>query len=154
MALYKTHTKFNLIIGFPIISYLLFLLFHPVINYYLSFSFCFCYSTLFMNPDMDLANKIKLFSLKGLMTLPFRLYSVFFNHRGLSHNLFFGTLSRVLFLSLVYVGILSVIDYSFVSKKLYLNFWDSYRMYIIYGFSGLFTADLCHLLLDLKKTRK
>ena len=151
MALYRTHTKFNLFIGFPIISYSIFFLFHPGINYYLSFAICFIYSSLFMNPDMDLAHKIKLFSLKGLMTLPFRLYSRFFHHRGISHSILFGTLTRVLFLFILYLGILFLFDSSSISQKLYLNFWDANKIYLIYGFGGLFTADLCHLLLDFKK---
>lgn len=150
MALYKTHTKFNLFIALPIITCILYLSLHPAVNNFLSFSGCFIYSTLFMSPDMDLANKIKLFSFKGVMTLPFRIYSFFFRHRGLSHNLIFGTLTRVLFLTLLFTSLLYLFDHS-ISQNLFLNFLRSYKSYIIYGFFGIFTADFCHLLLDIKK---
>lgn len=151
MALYKTHTKFNLIIALPIVIYFLCCTIHPKTNYLITFSLSFVYSTLFMNPDMDVANKIKLFSFRGIMTLPFRLYSIFFSHRGLSHRLIIGTFTRILFLSLLFVAIMALIDYSFNSKIFFMNFYYSYKKYIIYGFFGIFLADFCHLLLDLKK---
>ena len=151
MAIYKTHTKFNLIIALPITIYLIYLLFNPKINYLLTFGGCFIYSTLFMNPDMDIANKIKLFSFKGLMTFPFRIYSFFFHHRGISHKIIIGTLTRVVFLFLFFIVIMFVIDYSLISKKIFLRFFSTYKTYIIYGFCGLCVADCCHLLLDIKK---
>ena len=49
-----------------------------------------------MNPDLGLVHKIKLFSLRGFITLPFRGYSKIFKHKGISHSFLLGSFTRII----------------------------------------------------------
>ena len=92
----RTHTKFNLFLGLPLtLGAILYSLKIPLLPL-LIFSICFIYGTLYFSPDLDLANQIKFFSLKGILTAPFRLYSGIFRHRRFSHKPILGTLSRII----------------------------------------------------------
>jgi len=99
MSGYKTHSKFNLFIALPILLGAAFYFLHPPRNLMLTFAIVFSYSTLFMSPDMDLAYQIRLFSLRGLFSIPFRSYAQLFSHRGLSHNVLLGSVTRILWLA-------------------------------------------------------
>ncbi len=149
MSQYKTHAKFNLFLALPIVLGVLFYLFHPTWRQMSLFGGCFVYSTLFMSPDMDLAHQIKFFSIRGMLTSPFRLYSKIFSHRGMSHSILFGTLTRIGFLSLLALLSLWLINQTFPNPDTFLIFLKSHQVMILYAFSGLFIADLCHLLLDI-----
>ncbi|MCB1109040.1 MAG: DUF2227 family putative metal-binding protein [Chlamydiia bacterium] len=149
MSQYKTHAKFNLFLALPVLVGAIYYLFHPYWTLLALFSFAFAYSTLFMSPDMDLAHQIKFFSLRGLLTSPFRLYSRIFRHRGLSHSILFGTLTRIGFLSLLALAGLWIYSQAFPSPNSFLVFLKSNQIPIIYAFAGIFCADLCHLLLDI-----
>ena len=59
MAKYKTHTVFNFFI-LPFLVLFLIRFFNSTFLDLLTFSICFIYSTLFMNPDLDLVNEIGL----------------------------------------------------------------------------------------------
>jgi uncharacterized metal-binding protein len=102
-----------------------------------------------MNPDMDMANQIKLFSWKGLLTLPFRFYALFFHHRGISHRFLLGTLTRILFI----LGIAFLFLYLFhkvtFHTDTFLHFITVYKTPLIYLFAGILAADSCHVTLDL-----
>ncbi len=148
MAQYKTHTRFNLILALPILLGLTFYTLHPTRPFLVTFGIAFTYATLFMNPDLDLAHQIKLFSLRGVLSLPFRLYSRVFRHRGLSHHPLLGSLTRILWLALWALLTFYLINRAFPNHKSLIQFYLSYKPYIFYGFSGIFLADLCHLLLD------
>ncbi len=148
MASYKTHAKFNVMVTLPIVTAGLIYFFNPSIKYILTFIGSFIYGTYFMNPDLDLANQIKLFSIRGLLTVPFRSYSLVFRHRGLSHSFLFGTISRIIWL-IAYLIIASYLllkvtpDRQSVAHYFYL-----YRDYLVFVLGGLFIADTSHLLLD------
>ncbi len=148
MAQYKTHTFFNLIIGLPLSLFALWYFFHFKEKEIAVYSLSFCYASLFMNPDMDLAHKIRLFSLRGLLSLPFRLYSRIFSHRGLSHSVLFGTLTRVLWLFLAALAVAYIFEISFLKEKNLLLFIKSHQSIFILIFSGFFLADICHVFLD------
>lgn len=148
MSDYRTHTKVNLFIGLPILTAAAILLLHPPLTLLLLGLGTFVYGTLFMSPDVDLAYQTKLASVRGILSIPFRTYAMVFRHRGLSHSFFFGTLTRVLWL-LMYVVIGLYIAYQiFPGKTDFLRFFLRYKPYLIWGFSGLFLADICHLLMD------
>lgn len=112
------------------------------------FVITFIYGTLFMNPDMDLAYQIRLLSFRGLMTLPFRLYAAFFRHRGISHSLLWGTLTRIGWLALFFWGV-SILFYkvTFPKETIFAAFIHHPKFWI-YGFLGLFLADISHVVLD------
>lgn len=112
------------------------------------FSGTFLYATLFMTPDLDLAHKIKLFSLRGLLSLPFRSYSFFFKHRGLSHHIIFGTLSRLLWLFGIYLLILYAIYKNIDGYQKFTKFLLKNKEFSLYAFLGILLADLAHIFLD------
>jgi len=149
MAQYKTHNIFNIFIAFPLILWGIFYFFKPSYNLLIIFSVCFIYATLFMNPDLDLVNKIKFFSIKGLLTLPFRGYSLIFRHRGVSHWFLLGTITRILWLSAFFYLILYLVDKPLLHKKEFLSILKT--DFFQYGFFAIVTADFCHLILDFKK---
>ena len=148
MSNYKAHTAFNLVVALPTLILAASYLLHPHDTLLLLFGGSFTYATLFMSPDMDLANKIKLFSLKGFLTFPFRSYSWAFSHRGISHSVLFGTLTRVIWL----MGFITLAFYVVYQVKLdggsFARFILTHKPEVSYVFAGVFLADLCHLLLD------
>ena len=148
MALYKPHIKFN-IFFLPLILIGILFFFKVSILHLIVFSLAFLYSTLFMNPDLDVANQIKLFSIRGMFTLPFRFYSVFFRHRGLSHNVLLGSITRILWLIGFLYLIFYFIDKPIINKKSLVKLLKN--SYFIYGMFGIILADFCHLILDYKK---
>jgi len=148
MAQYKTHSAFNIFLALPLFLWGIFYFFKPSYELILTFGVCFIYATLYMNPDLDLANKIKLFSIRGILTLPFRFYSLIFSHRGISHTFFLGTVTRVTWLGGFFYGILFLLDKPFLHKNELISLLKS--DYFLYGFSAIVLADFCHLILDFK----
>jgi uncharacterized metal-binding protein len=145
---YKTHSIFNIFLALPFLILTLVHFFNPSIAMLFTFSICFIYSTLYMNPDLDLANKIKLFSLRGILTLPFRRYSLIFHHRGISHFFILGTITRILYLGFLYYILIFLLDKPLFDKKALLLIFKN--NYFQYGFLAIIVADLFHLILDLK----
>lgn len=135
MPSYKAHVTVNLSIGLPLVLAALkyTVPFEPTQLF--AFSAAFLYGTLFLHPDMDLAYKIKLLSWKGLLTLPFRPYSLLFRHRGISHMPVIGTLTRVLWLWGLFLILFGWVMPNWVP------------LWFVLG--GLASADLCHILLDI-----
>lgn len=151
MALYKTHSTFNIFVVLPLALTGIWFFLVPETKYMQVFAAAFIYATLFLGPDLDLAYHYKLKSLRGILTLPFRPYARIFKHRGISHHIVFGTVSRMLWLTLIFLGI------SFICS------WDVMKIayslkknlpYLFYGLGALFLADLSHLFLDFLYTKK
>lgn len=151
MSNYKTHVKFNLFLALPVSVAGIYYLYSPPNAFLLTFVTAFCYGTCFMNPDLDLIHQIKLFSLRGLLTLPFRFYSKIFKHRGLSHSILFGTASRILWLSGVALLLFYLIYETWPSEKTFLSYCRQYKTYMYYGLAGIILADWFHLVLDYRK---
>jgi uncharacterized metal-binding protein len=148
MANFKAHTTFNLLLALPICLAGIAYFFSPPFYSLAIFSGAFTYGTLFMSPDMDLAHRIKLFSIRGFLTLPFRSYALVFRHRGISHSFLFGTMTRILWLLFItliaiYLYRRSLPSYNTLHQILSINF-----DYITWGFFGLFCADAGHLFMD------
>lgn len=148
MALYKTHATFNIVVALPLLICAGVYFLNPTLRELLIFAAAFSYATLFMNPDLDLANKIKLFSFRGLLTLPFRGYSRLFKHRGLSHSLFFGTFTRILWLGALLFLILVFFRREIPNQSLLISLLKNQNF--LFGLTGIALADACHLLLDIK----
>lgn len=151
MSNYKTHVAFNLLVALPIATTGCYYIYSPHHLYLITFVSAFFYGTCFMNPDLDLIHQIKLFSLRGALTLPFRFYSKIFKHRGLSHSVLFGTITRIGWLSGVGLLLFYMIYQTFPTEKKFFYYLNSYKLYLIYGLAGLVLADWCHLFLDYKK---
>lgn len=141
MPAYRTHVTLNLFLGLPLgLAALKYTVLSTPTDV-LTFAGAFIYGTFFLHPDVDLARNIRLFSLKGLLTLPFRPYSYLFRHRGISHMPIIGTLTRVLWLMGFMWLLFSCLDWAY--PNLHWNqppFW--------FGISGLALADFFHVLLD------
>lgn len=152
MPQYKTHTQFNLLLALPLLIWGAHSQLHLPKPHLITFGLAFAYGTLFMNPDLDLAHKIQLFSIRGILSLPFRAYSKVFRHRGLSHSLVFGTLTRVGWLLMIAWVITFAMYKVMLSYTDLLSVYYSYESYFFYGFIGIFLADICHVALD--HTRK
>lgn len=148
---YKTHVKFNLLLGLPVIVAGAYYLYAPPTPFLVTLAVAFSYSTYFMSPDLDLIHQTKLFSLRGLLTLPFRFYSKFFKHRGLSHSFLFGTATRILWLGGLSILLFYLAYQTIPSEKQFFSYFKPYKLYVLYGLAGVVLADWCHLLLDYKK---
>jgi uncharacterized metal-binding protein len=142
MPAYRTHVTVNLFLGLPLgLAALKYTALSTPADMG-AFTAAFIYGTLFLHPDMDLARNIRLFSLKGLLTLPFRPYSYLFRHRGISHMPIIGTLTRVLWLMGFMWLLFSCLDWA------YPHIIDWNQPLIWFGIGGIATADFFHVLLD------
>ncbi len=140
MPSYATHVTVNLLVGLPLALAAMKYVASSNLTDLTAFSAAFIYGTLFFHPDLDLARNVSLFSLKGLLTLPFRPYSYLFKHRGISHTPILGTLTRILWL-----GVLFTLFYLFLDRPI-----PSFNEipYLFLGSIGLMVADLFHITLD------
>lgn len=135
MPSYRTHVSVNLLLALPVaLAAMRCTLLSTPYDMAL-FAGSFIYGTLFLHPDLDLARNIRLFSFKGLLTLPFRPYSYLFRHRGISHMPLIGTLTRI--------GWLTLLFWIFFHKAFA---WDNPLLWFAAG--GLAVADLAHIVLD------
>jgi uncharacterized metal-binding protein len=142
MPSYRTHININLSLGLPLsIAALKYTAACSLFDMF-CFAIAFCYGTFLLHPDLDLARNIRLFSLKGILTLPFRPYSYFFRHRGISHLPVIGTLTRVLWL----LGCLYFAFFLLDKAIPHLHFWN--QPLVWFGVAGLAVADLLHVFLD------
>ena len=148
--MYRNHVRFNLFFALPVLLGTIYYCFHPSLNLLITFAGVFIYSTLFMNPDLDIANRVKLFSFRGLMTLPFRSYAKCFSHRGLSHNVILGSLTRIIWLIFWGIAIFFLIYKTLPNTTTLYAYYQQYRPFVFYTLSAICLADWCHLLLDRK----
>jgi uncharacterized metal-binding protein len=148
MPNYRTHSVTNLFLILPLAYTGAAYFFKPTQEEAATFIGCFTYATLFMSPDVDLAYQNKLFSLKGVLTLPFRLYALIFSHRGLSHMPIIGTLTRLIYLAAISIIVYGMVNQVFPSFPLILDFIKNHDLLIFWGISGAFMADLAHEALD------
>jgi len=148
MSMYKGHTRFQLFVAFLLLLIIVYLLMRPHLYFMITFASVFAYSTLFMSPDLDLAYQIRLFSVRGFFSIPFRSYAKFFSHRGLSHNFFLGSATRILWLLGWFTLIFLVLYKTLPTQSTFLNFYKIYQPYILYSLAAICLADWSHLLLD------
>lgn len=150
MANYKTHVGFNLFLMLPVLVCSGCYFIQPSEKIVIIFVAAFTYATLFMNPDLDLVHQIKLFSLRGFLTLPFRGYSRICKHRGISHSFLLGSLTRIIWLS----ALVFLFVFSFSLSDITFSFCKKFKIHFICILAGICLADWSHLLLDVKKTKK
>lgn len=160
MAKGRAHDRLNLLIGSVCSGVLIGI----EKNWPITFGFVlgFLLSTLVLSPDLDLGPKKR----AGIFRIILYPYSVFFKHRGYSHSLLFGTLTRVFY------GIAVVLFIIFCSHKmgylkvnalqsveLIVNYLKNYNYdlstykLLTWTFLGMFLADLLHISIDLISSR-
>ena len=151
----KNHDRLNLLIGMILVGTLI----GFTLNWALAFFFLagWLFSTLFFSPDIDIVPKKR----TGFLQFILYPYSILFKHRGLSHHLVFGTLTRLVY-GIILFGILVFIFYkmgylsislSHYGKFLYefiknFDYSQSIYKYLVWFFSGMFLSDLCHIFVD------
>ena len=103
MANGKAHDRFNIFIGTFIVA----VMFATKMDFaiILSFTAAYLFSTLILSPDIDLGPKKR----AGLLRPLIYPYSMFFKHRGFSHHLILGTLSRVIYGVIVFIALSNII---------------------------------------------
>lgn len=150
-----THDKFNIFVG----SFILGLMVGRQLSFWIILSFLsgHCISTFIFSPDSDFMPKAR----TGPLQYFLYPYSLFFKHRGISHSLILGTLTRVIYSILMLGGIIYVfnkiglLDYASTSYFMTLrDFFMDYNLeefrYLLttWFFIGLLIADWGHCGLD------
>lgn len=155
MAKGKTHDGFNLLFGMIATGALIGLGSHFIV--WIPFLFGWLFATLIFSPDTDVMPKKR----TGVLQFFLYPYSILFKHRGLSHGIITGTLTRVTY-GVIVGGILVFV----LAKMGYIDFtpgsyWQSLWLFIkgydydvpayrsvTWLYLGLAGADLCHISLD------
>lgn len=113
-----------------------------------------CFSGIVISPDLDLAGRtiserlmIRWMGLLGQVWIMLWLpYACFSKHRGVSHVPFVGTLSRVLYLAVFYMGLHIFLQHYFMMDLLA---WPQVHWQQILIFAiGLAISDIGHWVLD------
>ena len=147
----KTHIKINKVV-FVLIAVLVYLM-----NYIVPmkwFLFGFIFGMYYLTPDLD-TDGTDPDKNWGMFQFMWNGYSKIFVHRGISHSVFFGTLTRLVTLSIIiligYVGFMLFIK---GTNNLYTDLISLYYFVInnacqIGLFSlGIFSADMSHIIAD------
>lgn len=150
MSSYKGHCSFNTFLALPALVAAQHYYIRPEPVLLTTFIAAFLYTTFFMSPDLDLVHNIRIRSIRGFFSLPFRAYSYVFKHRGISHSFIFGSATRILWLMGIALMIFFLFYQTLPSESSFLRCCTHYKPYLIFGLAGICLADWCHLLLDLK----
>ena len=115
----------------------------------LCFLGAYLFSSLLMSPDMDLVRS-RPQSRWGVFRLLWLPYAVCFRHWGISHNLVFGPMTRIVYLALVVCTVLALLHYSFGVELGFLEHWreDLYSVPLWAIGVGLFLPNELHILVD------
>ena len=148
MPCYKTHCRYNTLFFLPITILVLNYFFCLSITSNAIFSASYLYATFVMTPDVDVANKIKLLSLRGIVSMPFILYAKIFRHRGLSHRIIIGSITRVLWLILCVFIIFLIFKIGHIFTSSFTKYILEHKQFIISAIAGIIIADFFHLSLD------
>ena len=113
------------------------------------FALAYLFGTFLLSPDLDLKNNASARNW-GLFRLFWRPYAALFNHRGISHMPFLGTLTRVLYVcAVVYVAAAAM--NVFFDMKIRMSARDLQtinRSVGLAALAGLCMPDLLHILTD------
>jgi uncharacterized metal-binding protein len=140
----RTHTAFELLIA-PGFAAGLYVLFEPSLGEVALFGGTYLLSSLFLSPDLDLHKNLarRRWGPLGFIWTP---YSKIFKHRGLSHSLLLGPITRLIYLGVVFGLVLWGLSHVGLappqgSPKL------GERTLFIVG-AGLYLPNVLHVLLD------
>lgn len=154
MASGKWHDRFSLIFG-AILTGIIFSFFDWVIA--AAFTSGFLFATLMFSPDTDVMPKKR----SGILQFFLYPYSILFKHRGFSHYLILGTLTRVFYGMIVMAIIFYVLhglghtnishEHILESYKVFFTHYD-YRLFeykvATWLIGGMLMADVCHIFID------
>lgn len=108
------------------------------------FGLSYLFSSLMLSPDLDLRSNSarRRWGILGFIWIP---YTKLFKHRGLSHNLLFGPLTRVGYLLLFVTLIMYGLSYLGVRTNIPLHFDKELLVMIALG---LYLPNFLHVLYD------
>lgn len=135
---YNAHRIFNYVIFIAIAA----LAWYESINQkqLLALSAGFYIGTDFLTPDLDTeSTAIKRLGRFKILFLP---YKWTFTHRKSSHNIIYGAVVRILYISIIMLILYYVLFKSFPSEALFFS------TYIIFFLIGIIIANSLHVLLD------
>ncbi len=135
---YNTHRIFNYVIFAAIVA----LAWYESINpkQLMALGIGFYIGTNFLTPDLDTeSTAIKRWGRLKIFFLP---YKWLFTHRQSSHNIVYGAVVRILYISLIMLVLYYVLFKSFPSGTVFFS------VYILLFLIGIITANALHVLLD------
>lgn len=121
----------------------------PTFEYLLLFCLAFIYGTVLLSPDLDLVDSDPTKSW-GLLRFTWRPYARLFKHRGVSHTPVVGTLTRIVYLSLI-LFILATVGESLLGPMLPISIHGMHHFWVpetACVLAGLVGADVIHLVAD------
>jgi len=138
---YNKHRIFNYIV-FIVIALILYFgnIFSFSPGMLLAIFLGFYIGTEFVTPDLDVDSAAyKRWGRLKILMLP---YKWLFKHRQSSHNIFYGAIVRILYISVIILGF-----YYLIFKSLPQEFTFSY-VYVIIFLIGIIIANALHVILD------
>ncbi|VVB56167.1 Uncharacterised protein [uncultured archaeon] len=138
---YNKHRIFNYIV-FIVVALILY--FENIFSFssgmLLAICLGFYIGTEFVTPDLDVDSAAyKRWGRLKILMLP---YKWLFKHRQSSHNIFYGAIVRILYISVIILGF-----YYLIFKSLPQEFTFSY-VYVIVFLIGIIIANALHVILD------
>ena len=116
-----------------------------------AFTGAYAFSSLFLSPDLDLKDNDarKRWGPLGFLWIP---YAKIFKHRGISHSLLWGPLTRLLYLAVVFGGVaLALVALGLVPPPSFdvpSNGAIFHRQLLLALGAGLYLPNVLHVLLD------
>ena len=123
--------------------------------------FGFIFGVYYLTPDLD-KDGTDPDRAWGAMQCLWNFYSKVFAHRGASHNLLWGTVSRVAYLSGLIVVVYVLFCFFILEQNVDIikplsiltDFIIMNKLIILKFIAGIFIADICHILADWHFSRK
>ena len=120
-----------------------------ILTFMIIFVLSYSFSSLFLSPDLDLFRSRSRTNW-GILIVLWWPYSRIFKHRGLSHSIVFGTLTRIVYLALAATALITIIHYVFdldidISK---IKPRDIDIRIAIAVLMGLYLPNVIHILAD------
>ena len=138
---YNTHRVFNYLV-FLVISVLLFKLQVVItdMKLFLALGIGFYIGTDFITPDLDIeSTAIKRWGRLKFIWLP---YKWLFKHGQSSHNILYGAIVRVVYFSIIILGVYYLLFRSLPPETMFSS------VYVFIFLIGIITANALHIILD------
>lgn len=115
------------------------------------FGICYIFSSLMLSPDLDLPAS-KILKRWGWLRVIWVPYQKMFKHRGMSHNLIFGPLTRIAYLTIILTIAIMVLDYllgwlEFPQGEFKISF-SIVQDWLPIVFMGLYIPNFLHIVYD------
>ncbi len=146
----STHDKLNLITGAVLTGIMVGTSFQWQRT--VPFAFGWLLATFVLTPDLDIGPKNR----KSVVSILLYPYSVLFKHRGISHSFILGTITRIIYVYVIFIIISALLAYFSIIKdetnylSLILAYDYQKEHYLIFTWIviGMSLADACHIVID------